>query len=328
MVRIYVGIDGGATKTHGVATDGEGRVLAEATVGPSNYQVVGVEAAQRHVCQLLAALTAPVNGQGELSGLVAGMAGLDGPQDQAPFRQIFSAALTQANGSGAQGCGWRVVNDATAAWAGALHGKPGAIVISGTGAIALAVNGAGQVFRVDGWGYWIGDEGSGFEIGRRGMRAAVRMAEGRGAETALWPALQAYIAGFGADSWQHWITELNGRAEAHGLIAGFARSVAQAGGEGDEIAGEILAQAGRALGITGARALADAGLTPAGTIATVGSLFAHSPLVRDAFLHEMAQRLPQVTVTWPQRSPAEGAALLARQPALVPKDSLAVVGGT
>jgi N-acetylglucosamine kinase-like BadF-type ATPase len=328
MARIYVGIDGGATKTHGVATDEEGRVLCQATVGPSNYQVVGLELAQRHACQLLADLVSGLWDGATLSALVAGVAGLDGPQDQEPFRQIFSAALAPVEARMAEDFGWRVVNDATGAWAGALQGRPGGIVISGSGAIALAVNAAGEVFRSDGWGYWIGDEGSGFEIGRRGMRAGVRVAEGRGPETALWPALRRYIEELGATSWQHWLTELNGRAEAHGLIARFAPAVTQAGAEGDEIAGQILAQAGTALGITGASALCMAGLAQEGTIATVGSLFTHSPLVRQAFVDELARQLPGASVIWPQLSPAEGAALLARQPHLVPRGSLEVVGST
>jgi N-acetylglucosamine kinase-like BadF-type ATPase len=78
-----------------------------------------------------------------------------------------------------------VTNDAVIALAGASAGGPGIITISGTGSIALGRNAEGRGARAGGWGYVFGDEGSGFDVARQAVRAALRMEEGWGPATCL-----------------------------------------------------------------------------------------------------------------------------------------------
>ena len=83
------------------------------------------------------------------------------------------------------GCTVAVTSDAVAAHAGALGGRPGTVLAVGTGSVALGIAGDGRVAQVDGWGPWLGDDGSGAWIGREAVRAVLRAADGRGPATRL-----------------------------------------------------------------------------------------------------------------------------------------------
>ncbi|MDR4534365.1 BadF/BadG/BcrA/BcrD ATPase family protein [Glutamicibacter sp. PS] len=94
-----------------------------------------------------------------------------------------------------------LTHDSVTSYLGALGDRPGAVVAAGTGVVTLAV-GPHRTARVDGWGYIMGDEGSGYWIGQQALRAVMRAYDGRGPATGLsepvrerWPRLdEAYIA--------------------------------------------------------------------------------------------------------------------------------------
>ena len=87
----------------------------------------------------------------------------------------------------------RATGDDVVTHLGALSGRPGVALAAGTGTLCLAIGADGRRRNVDGLGYLFGDEGGGFWLGRAGMRAAVRAAEGRGPETTLQTALRAVV---------------------------------------------------------------------------------------------------------------------------------------
>src|ERR1700739_4780597 len=86
-----------------------------------------------------------------------------------------------------------VTSDAVIAHAGALDGKPGVVLIAGTGVVALAIGADGALRTADGWGPWLGDEGGGAWIGAAGLRAALRAHDGRGPSTTLLHAARARL---------------------------------------------------------------------------------------------------------------------------------------
>ncbi len=147
-----------------------------------------------------------------------------------------------------------VTSDAVIAHAGALDGKPGVVLIAGTGVVAVAIGADGALRTADGWGPWLGDEGGGAWIGAAGLRAALRAHDGRGPSTTL---LDAARARFGAP--ETWPAQLTGAA----ALASFAPDVLAA--EGDAAALAIVSAAAEALAAT-ARAAGD------GPVAMVGGL--------------------------------------------------------
>ena len=153
-----------------------------------------------------------------------------------------------------------VTSDGVIAHAGALDGKPGVVLIAGTGVVALSIGADGALRAADGWGPWLGDEGGGAWIGAAGLRAALRAHDGRGPSTTL---LDAARARFGAP--ETWPAQLTGAA----AVATFAPDVLAA--EGDAAARAIVRAAAEALAAT-ARAVGDGPVVMVGGLAGVEAL--------------------------------------------------------
>ncbi|GGK60456.1 hypothetical protein GCM10011509_06010 [Ornithinimicrobium pekingense] len=151
-----------------------------------------------------------------------------------------------------------LTGDVATTHVGALGGRPGAVVAAGTGAVALAVDDAGRSAVRDGWGFLLGDDGSGYAVGRDGLRAALLHVEGR-------PGGSAALAGRARDRYGDLASlpsVVHSAAHPSRLVAGFVPDVVAAAREGDGVSAGILEEAGRALARTGlaARAAVDAAL--------------------------------------------------------------------
>jgi len=322
-VVYFLGIDGGATKTHIVLSDRAGGLIAEGKDGPSNYHLVGVAEASSNIAAAISrALAESRVDPADVQSACAGMAGFDGPSDKENVQQLLKSVL---DGCGFM-CPWHVVNDSVAAWAGAFLGGPGALVAVGSGAVAFAVGRDGCSARADGLGHWLGDAGSGFNIGRAGLRAAVAALDGRGPATCLADSFLA-IAGRSRQEWVGWIADLDKSiSHAHFQLRSFAPSVTQAAGSGDSVALEILDKAGAALAATAASVVRKAGHETAPRVAMAGSVLEESLHLRQAFQTELTALLPDCRIAPVRAAPAYGATLLARKPALLPKDTLQAHG--
>ena len=322
-VAYFLGIDGGATKTHVVLSDRTGGLVAEAKDGPSNYHLVGSGQAGNNIAAAISrALAESTVDPADVQSASAGMAGLDGPSDMENVQQLLKSVLEGCGFS----CPWRSVNDSVVAWAGAFLGGPGALIAAGSGAVAFAVGCNGISARADGLGHWLGDAGSGFNIGRAGLRAAVAALDGRGPATCLTDSFLA-IAGRLRQEWVAWIADLDTTiSHAHFQLRSFAPFVTQAAEGGDSVALSILDNAGAALAATVASAIRRAGHFSAPRVAMTGSVLEESLHLRRAFQSELTAQLPGCHFVPVRASPAYGASLLARKPALLPKDTLQAHG--
>ncbi len=155
-----------------------------------------------------------------------------------------------------------VTSDVVLAHAGALEGKPGVVLVVGTGVAALAIEADGTLRTADGWGPWLGDEGGGAWIGAAGLRAALRASDGRGPPTAL---LDVARARFGAP--QSWPAQFTDAA----TLASFAPEVLAA--SSDATARAIVSAAAEALAAT-ARSAGDGPVAVVGGLAAVEALHA------------------------------------------------------
>ena len=143
-----------------------------------------------------------------------------------------------------------VVNDALAALvAGAGDQGPGIVLIAGTGSICYGRNEAGQAARAGGWGYLLGDEGSGWWIGRRTLSAVMRAGDGRGPATLLTERVLAHLE---LDETSDLIHEVYYRDTRRRAVAGLSGVVQRAADDGDVVARQILAGVGRRTGAGGA----------------------------------------------------------------------------
>ena len=170
-----LGLDAGGTKTVCLLADEEGHVVAEARGGGANLQASG----ELEVEKVLHGVMADAIGDRRIvpAAICLGIAGVDRPGDSAVVRAIMGRIGHRAR--------VLVVNDALVALEAGAPGQPGVVVISGTGSIAYGRNAAGEAARSGGWGYVLGDEGSGYWIGRAALRAVLRESDRRGPRTAL-----------------------------------------------------------------------------------------------------------------------------------------------
>jgi glucosamine kinase len=135
-----------------------------------------------------------------------------------------------------------VTSDAITSHAGALGGKPGVVLAAGTGAVTVAIGADGRFRRVDGWGPWLGDEGSGAWLGRRGLQAAARAHDGRGPATGL---SEAAARQFG--SIEEVAAKLGSDSNPARSLAAFAPAVADAARNGDPVAAQLVEAGAAAL---------------------------------------------------------------------------------
>jgi N-acetylglucosamine kinase-like BadF-type ATPase len=229
-----IGIDAGGTKTVCLLADGEGRILAEARGPGANLQASGELEVEK---VLHTVMDQAVGDRAILPAAIAlGIAGVDREDDAAVIKSIMRRIGSKAR--------IVVVNDALVALMAGADDDPGVVIIAGTGSIAYGRSAAGVAARAGGWGYILGDEGSGYWIGRRALRAVVRQSDGRGESTRL---TGAVLEHFGVRQPQGLIHEIYDRTMRPLVIAALARLVQQTADEGDVVALKILEAAGREL---------------------------------------------------------------------------------
>ncbi|MEU0249331.1 BadF/BadG/BcrA/BcrD ATPase family protein [Streptomyces sp. NPDC006235] len=184
---LVIGIDAGGTRTRAVlAAADDGRPVGEGAAGPGNALTVPLPQLTEHLVEAVGrAVPEPVRDR--VVAVAGGFAGATGAAADEPGRRNALAALTAALHRLGIDAGPPVVgSDIEAAFASA-PGAPsdGLALVAGTGAVALRVTDRRATTTVDGDGWLLGDDGSGFWIGRAAVRAALRMADGRGAPTVL-----------------------------------------------------------------------------------------------------------------------------------------------
>jgi N-acetylglucosamine kinase-like BadF-type ATPase len=170
-----LGIDAGGTKTVCLLADGRGRVVAEGRGPGANLHAAGELAVEKVLHEVMeqAIGDRPI----APAAICLGIAGVDREDEARTVRAIMRRIGHKSR--------VLVVNDALIALVSGARDDAGIVIIAGTGSIVYGRNAAGEAARAGGWGHMIGDEGSGYWIGREALAAVMRGGDGRGPETAL-----------------------------------------------------------------------------------------------------------------------------------------------
>jgi N-acetylglucosamine kinase-like BadF-type ATPase len=177
-------------------------------------------------------------------------------------------------------------------------------LISGTGSLCWARSPDGSSVRVGGWGYLLGDEGSGYDLAVRALRLAAQTADGRAAADSLLAAVLGY---WGLDQPSQLINYVYRTDLTRALIAEVGKLVLNLAEAGDTHAVGLVEQAGGELAHMLSVAVGKLGLD-APPVALAGGLFATSMLLRAALLSRVSIRLGAVTYV---DQPVDGAIRLA-----------------
>jgi N-acetylglucosamine kinase-like BadF-type ATPase len=295
--QIFVGIDGGGTRARAVAVDVQGRVLARRDGPAGIVQPDDPCAAAAAAARLTRAVLQDAAAGVRASALCCGLAGAGRVQEQEAVRiglmleDVADRVI--------------VVGDAATALEDAFGDGPGVLLIAGTGSIAYARADNGAMTRVGGWGLLLGDEGSGYDIGLRALRAVARTADGRSEPTLLTAAVLADAA---CTEPGELIRFAGGAAKA--VIAALAPTVLHCADRGDFAAQTIRRSAVADLVELATTAASRAALS-APRLALTGGLLAPQAPLREPVAQRLLHALPGATLHPQPVDAARGAALMA-----------------
>jgi len=315
-MALFLGIDGGGTRTQALLGDEKGRILARSVAGPSNPTKVGMEGTKKEL--LRAALgvlrKAPAQtGRGKLTtsdavwgrrrkplleAVCAGVAGVDRPALSRPLLAWLRRAVPARH--------HLLVADAAIGLHAALGTGSGMVVESGTGSIAYARDRRGRLLRAGGWGAKFDDPGSGYDLGRKAIMAALRDFDGRGEHTVLTSRICRALGISGID-------QIVLKALSPQQVATLFPVVVDAARKGDRVASRLSSQAAFELAemaLALGRRMGQRGAVP---VVCFGGVFRYSPALRRSFARFVHQHMPLARVRLLQREPAEGALAMARE---------------
>lgn len=292
-MHYLAGIDGGGTKTKVVCVTADGRPLDTRRFGPFNLNSIG----QERFTELLTEICAYLNSLGSCQALCIGSAGISNPA----MAQLVGETMTR---HGIRN--WKLVGDQEIALWGALDGQPGIALIAGTGSICFGRAADGTTARSGGWGHLIGDEGSGYALGRDALAAVARAMDGWGPETMLTALLAEELH---LTSRQEIVAYTYGGDKSR--IAALSRLVEKGAREQDEVALEIIRKnAGQMARLVDAVARKLClGTTK---VAMLGGMLENDTQLRKAFQEEMAAAHPQIACVAPYHDAAAGAVMMAQ----------------
>jgi N-acetylglucosamine kinase-like BadF-type ATPase len=297
---MYVlGVDAGGTKTVALLADRTGAIVGRARGGGANLQADG----ELQVEKVLHGVMDEALGDrcAAPAAIVLGMAGVDRDEDR-----VIVAALMRRIGYKARTV---IVNDALVALVAGVGDAPGIAIVSGTGSIAYGRNAAGQAARAGGWGYVLGDEGSGYWIGRFALRAVLRHADGRGPATALTPRILDH---FGVSRPKDLIHQVYYGSPRPSAIAAVAAHVQAAADKGDAVACDILTRGAAELAGCAASVATHLRMEAEEFVFVLaGGMFRVVPYLASRLIESLAAVAPAARAEVLQAEPAVGAVRLA-----------------
>ena len=294
-----LGIDAGGSKTTALLADAAGRVVGEGHAGGANLQAHGELEVEKVLHAVIDAALA--HHAVEVDAVCLGVAGVDREGDLSTMRGLMRRL------------GFRdhtlIVNDALIALvAGTQHGA-GLVVIAGTGSIAYGVSARGVAARAGGWGSAIGDEGSGYWIGRRALIAVARAADGRGPQTQL---TSLVLQQLGIQHPNQLVSEIYDHAHGRRAIATLAETVDRARAAGDAVATEIMREAAAELGLAAASVISQLDMRGDQFPTFLsGGFLTSTPWLANELTRRLAEVAPRTQVSLLGAPPAMGAVWLA-----------------
>jgi N-acetylglucosamine kinase-like BadF-type ATPase len=303
-MKYLIGIDGGGTKTDCAIADLSGKIINQISGKPSNFLIIGVEEAVENIFALIEENLFALEGDfADVKQIVIGVAGAGREEDAKLLEKGFK---DYADEEGIHFKGVKVLSDAHIALEGAFPDSAGCILIAGTGSILFGKDEKGVIHRVGGFGRLIGDEGSGYSIGRKALNAVSKASDGRGEGTTISELLNAKMnSGFSSS--------IISKVYKEKLdVASVAKIVIEAAEEGDPIAEDILDEEADEL-VLHIASLIKKIHSNHFSVAFSGSLIDNKNFYSDLLKQKIKYSLPNIEVVKPAFPPVSGAILFAKR---------------
>lgn len=298
--EIFLGVDGGQSHTEAVVANGNGFILGRGTGGASNHAEVpgGRErlesAIKKSVGAALAEADLPPIAETIFAAAHCGMTG------GADYKEQIIGEIIRAEHL-------KIGHDAPTALFGATAGKPGIVVIAGTGSVVYGENEPGETTKIGGLGYLFSDEGSGFWLAAQIVRLAIKEQDGLIAASGLERLVLDY---FGRKIIRELTNDFYNGKMSRDDLAGFARAAGDAAANGNVIIQEQINFGARVLVESVRRAAERLNFSDDFPVAVVGGMF-RGRLMKKYFTEILRAEVSGAIFVEPRFDPAIGALLLA-----------------
>lgn len=224
--RVVLGFDTGGTKTAAILMDEEGQVLGQGLGGSGNTNFIPLEIANASFQDAIEGARV----QAGLETLQVDCVVVGTEPDPEPVAPV----IMEQTGAARE----RILHrkEGECSMVGGLVSEVGLSLICGTGSVGWGRNAAGETSMTSCWGP-IGDEGSAYDIARRGVNAAFWAWDGRGPETIL---VQDLLEMFQVTDLREACTPIYTSPNLRKDFASLAKLVTRAATRGDETAKKIL----------------------------------------------------------------------------------------
>jgi N-acetylglucosamine kinase-like BadF-type ATPase len=314
---VFLGVDGGGTKTEFVLIDSAGQIRARRQGASAYYLQIGMDGLARVLGDGIAAVLAEA--KLTASGIRHAFFGLPAHGEDSQIQDRLDALPQTVLGHSRYRCG----NDMVCGWAGSLAGEDGINIVAGTGSIGYGER-KGLAARCGGWGELFGDEGSAYWIAVQGLNAFSRMSDGRAPVGPLHRIMKKHFA-VSAD------LDVCGRVMGDGepsrdKIAALSRLVAEAAAEKDAAALAIFDRAARELAeiVEAIRVQLGYGSRENVLLSYSGGVFQSGDIVLHPLQRHLSGYCARYALTAPVFAPSIGAALYAARLSGQPLDQTAL----
>ncbi len=297
-MTLLVGVDAGASHTEALIGTQALAELSRATGAPGSVAIGSVGEAAEAIAAAVRQARGEAHVDDPIAVLTVGAAGTRLDAD----REALATALRGMDIARDV----EVTSDALIALESVFSDTPGILLLAGTGSIAHARDPSGIVRRVGGLGWRIGDEGSGYALGRAAVAAAIMGHERRGPVTQLTEKLLSAACASDAEQISAWVQQADVPT-----VANLATTVCDVADSGDEVANKLVAEASRALADHVIALLTHFSKGEEVSVILGGGLIGSDTAVRQRTLTELATRAPQARVLDVETDPAAGALRMA-----------------
>ena len=296
MSRYYIAADGGGSKLQAVLYDENRRVIRCSRASGVNTLFKPVDVVRANVESMLKDLLTGTNGASPITEIEAADLCLVGATD------IFRNALSRLATVKQIYCHGEPVVGLAAAME-----TSGAVALSGTGSDAFVVRDGKVLAAVGGWGPLLGDEGSGYDIGLRAIKAAIYSYDGRGPKSMLY---ELVLERWNLTKLWDIVIHLASNPESRQEVASAATLCAKAANAGDRVALDIYEYAASSLVLQTRSVIASRREDWNGTVVIMGGAWKGCPHMFNVFRKDIELSCPDTVVKKPMFEPVVGCAVL------------------
>lgn len=308
-MNIFIGVDGGGTKTEAAAIDSQGNVLSRYTGSSTNPYVVTFDGAMKELARVLDSLLLPLSlVETSCSGACFGMSGISSEGEQ---EKVISFLRSYQEERGIP-FPLTLTTEAEISLMASLEQEHGILVISGTGSNTYGITKNGERYRAGGWGHILGDEGSGYQIALSSLKSVIKSHEGIMPPTIM---SERIMTAYGFQGMTDLKAYVYRPAIGKSEIAAFARFCIEAAKDDDPAALRILQDQAKEIAETASALIRRHPELEETDVVCTGSIFKHSGVFRKTFREALGNRFPRLSFPEAKHdyTPAHGAALLAKK---------------